>query len=76
MTDKYMKKGSTSLVIGQVQIKTTMRYHFVPTRMAMNKMNSNKGWQRCGVIHNVYTAGENVKWCSCYEKKIGIFSIR
>lgn len=33
MTYKHMK-SSTSLVIKEIQIKTTMRHYFTPTRMA------------------------------------------
>jgi hypothetical protein len=57
MANKYMKKCSASLAIKEMQMKTMLRGHLTPVKIAIiKKTNNNRCWQGYGKKEHLHTA--------------------
>ena len=81
VANKHIKRCLTSLVIGEMQIKTTMRHHFLSTQMAiMNKqINKQTKPQKITSVgedveksEHLHFAGENVNGAATVENGLAV----
>ena len=63
MANRHIKRCSASLVSREMKIKTTVRYHFIHTRIVIFKKTISVG-EHVEKLEPLYTAGGDVKWCS------------
>ena len=59
VANKHMKRCSTALIIREMQIKTTIRYHLPPFRMTIIKKSTNNAREGMEKREPSYTVGRN-----------------
>lgn len=72
MANKHMKISPIISVIREMQIKITMRHHFIPSRMAIIKKAKRSTGEDVEKLEPAYTAGGNVGGAAALENNVAI----
>ena len=65
-----MKRHAITLVIREMQVKTTVRYYFISTRMVViKKWTITNTGEDVGKLESLYIVSGGVKWCTCPVKQ-------
>ena len=71
--NRHIKRCSTSPIIREIRIKTTMRYHFTPVRMSViRKTTKNERWKRNREKGDLDTVGGNVTGVSTTKSRMEV----